>query len=137
MSALVPESESELLYDWLFTANQFVLAPSPLSVTTRNFFRLNTCGHSPYVTSLLKKRWVCLFQLLLVHASTVILRFESREIHYHILLSQIRDSLNLENQVSVFVSSKNSMAQLYPQVLGSLFIASYDSRTPFATALLL
>jgi hypothetical protein len=25
-----PESESELLYDWQFTAKQFVFAPSPL-----------------------------------------------------------------------------------------------------------
>jgi hypothetical protein len=31
------ESESELLYDWRFTANQFVLAPSPLTLTTRVF----------------------------------------------------------------------------------------------------
>jgi hypothetical protein len=31
-------SESELLYDWRFTANQFVLAPSPLRPTTRYFF---------------------------------------------------------------------------------------------------
>jgi hypothetical protein len=28
-------AHSELLYDWRFTANQFVLAPSPLSITTR------------------------------------------------------------------------------------------------------
>jgi hypothetical protein len=32
------ESESEWLYDWRFTANQFVLAPSPLRFTTRDFF---------------------------------------------------------------------------------------------------
>jgi hypothetical protein len=55
------ESESELLYDWRFTANHFVLAPSPLRITTRDFFflRLNPCGHSPYVTSLMRG-WVCL-----------------------------------------------------------------------------
>jgi hypothetical protein len=41
------ESESELLYDWRFTANQFVLATSPLRLTTSNFiFQLNTCGYS-------------------------------------------------------------------------------------------
>jgi hypothetical protein len=32
-----PESESELLYDWRFTANQFVLATSPLRLTTSIF----------------------------------------------------------------------------------------------------
>jgi hypothetical protein len=46
----------------------------------------------------------------------------------HILLSQIRDSPNLEGQVPVFISPRNRMARLYPQVLGSLFVASYDSQ---------
>jgi hypothetical protein len=32
------QSESKLLYDWRFTANQFVLAPSPLRITTSDFF---------------------------------------------------------------------------------------------------
>jgi hypothetical protein len=45
------KSRSELLYDCRFTANQFVLAPSPLRLTTGDFFQLNPCGHSPYVTS--------------------------------------------------------------------------------------
>jgi hypothetical protein len=33
----VSESESELLYDWRFTPNQFALAPSPLRLTDRTF----------------------------------------------------------------------------------------------------
>jgi hypothetical protein len=50
-------SKSELLYDWRFTANQFVLAPSPLRFTTRDLFlQLNPSGHSPYVTSSLTRR---------------------------------------------------------------------------------
>jgi hypothetical protein len=32
------ESASELLYDWWYTANKFVLAPSPLRLTARIFF---------------------------------------------------------------------------------------------------
>jgi hypothetical protein len=32
------ESESKLLYDWRFTANQFFLVPSPLRLTTRLFY---------------------------------------------------------------------------------------------------
>jgi hypothetical protein len=44
-------AESELLYDWRFTASQFILAPSPLRVTTRDFLlQLNPCSHSPYAT---------------------------------------------------------------------------------------
>jgi hypothetical protein len=122
------KSESELLYDWQFTANQFVLATSPLRLTTSNFFfQLNTCGYSPYVTSSLTRGWVCRLQLLLV-LSAVILRSESRGTHDHILLSQIRDSPNLEGQVPVFISPRNRMILLYPQALGFLFVASYDSK---------
>jgi hypothetical protein len=43
------ESESELLYNWRITENQFVLETSPLRLTTSNFiFQLNTCGYIPY-----------------------------------------------------------------------------------------
>jgi hypothetical protein len=46
-------SKLKLLCYWRFTANQFVLASSPLRITTRIFFsQLNPCSHSPYVTSL-------------------------------------------------------------------------------------
>jgi hypothetical protein len=84
------QSQSELLYDWRFTANQFVLATSPLRFTTSDFiFQLNTWGCTPYVTSPLTRGCVCRFQLLLALASAVILRSESRGTHDHILLSQI------------------------------------------------
>jgi hypothetical protein len=58
--------KSKLLYDWRFTANQFVLASSPLTLTASNFiFQLNTCGSSPLLASSLTRWWVCLSQLLL------------------------------------------------------------------------
>jgi hypothetical protein len=49
------ESESQLLYDLRFTANKFILAPSPLRSTTRNFFQLNPYDHSPYELSSLTR----------------------------------------------------------------------------------
>jgi hypothetical protein len=58
------------LCDWQFTANQFILAPSPLRLMARFFFQLNSCGHSPYVTSSLTRGWVCRLQLLLFLACT-------------------------------------------------------------------
>jgi hypothetical protein len=61
-------------------------------------------------------------------ASAVILGSESRWTHDIILLSQIRDSPNLEGQVPVFIYPRNRVVRLYPQVLGSLFFASYDSQ---------
>jgi hypothetical protein len=95
-TTLPPLSESELLYDWQFTASQFVLVTSPLRLTTSNFiFQPSTCGYSPYVTSSLTRGWVSRLQLLLVLASVVILRSESRGTHDHNLLSQTRDSHNL------------------------------------------
>jgi hypothetical protein len=61
-------------------------------------------------------------------ASSVILGYESRGTREHILLSQIRDSPNLMGQVPKFIPTRNRVAQLYPQSLGSLFVASYDSQ---------
>jgi hypothetical protein len=59
------KSKSKFLYDWWFTANQFVLASSPLRRTTSYFFQLNSCDNSPYVTSSLTRRWVCLLWICL------------------------------------------------------------------------
>jgi hypothetical protein len=72
--------------------------------------------------------WVCRLQLLLVLASAVILGSESHGTCDHIFLPQISDSPNLEGQVPVFISPRNRVAQLHPQALGSIFIASYDSQ---------
>jgi hypothetical protein len=70
--------ESELLYNWWFTANQFVLVPRPLRpMTSIFFFQLNTCCYSIYVTSSLMRGWVCHLQILLAVASKVILGSKS------------------------------------------------------------
>jgi hypothetical protein len=71
---------------------------------------------------------VCRLLLLLVLTSAVIFGSEFRGTRDRILLSQIRDSRNLEGQVTVFISPRNRVAQLYTQALGSLFVASYDSQ---------
>jgi hypothetical protein len=83
--------------------NQFMLATSPLRLTTSNFiFQLNICFYNPSVTSSLMRGWVCRLPLLLVLVSAVILRFKSGRAHDHIILSQILDSPNLEDQVPVY-----------------------------------
>jgi hypothetical protein len=61
---------------------------------------LNICGFRPYVTSSLTRRWICHLELLLALASAFILWSEFRRTHYHILLSQIRDSPKLEPRYS-------------------------------------
>jgi hypothetical protein len=84
------------------------LGDKPLETHDQYFFsQLNTYGHNPYVTSSLTRRWVCRLQLLLALVSADILMSESRGSHDHILLSQIRDSPNLESQVYVFISPRD------------------------------
>jgi hypothetical protein len=92
------------------------------------FFQRNTWCHSPYVTTSLARGWVYSLQLLLVLTSSVILRSYACRTCDHILLSQIRNSPNLECQVPVFIAPRNRVAQLYLQVQGSHFIASYNSQ---------
>jgi hypothetical protein len=103
--------ESRLPYDWSTTESIRERERARVRVTLQLavyrqsvrlvdkaefFFRLNTCGHSPYVTSSLTRGLVCRLQLLLVLASAFILRSKSRRTHDHLLLSQIRDSPNLK-----------------------------------------
>jgi hypothetical protein len=62
------------------------LAPSPLRLTAKFFSQLNTCGHSPYITSSLTREWVCNLQLLLALASAFILGSESCETRDYVFL---------------------------------------------------
>jgi hypothetical protein len=120
-------SESELLQEWWFSANQFLLEPGLFET------------HDPYFFS-----WTLAVIVLILHP----LWPENGSVCYNcfwslppqsfsglspsrlmtILLSQIRDTPNLEGRVPVFISPRNRAAQLYPPALGSIFIASYDSQ---------
>jgi hypothetical protein len=98
------------------------LGDKPLETHDQEFF--TTCFHSSYITSSPTRGRVCRLQLLLPLASAVSLMSDSRGTRGHILLSQIADSPNLECQVPVFISPRNRVTHLYPQALGSLFVAS-------------
>jgi hypothetical protein len=54
------------------------LGVEPLETYVRLFSQLNTCRHSPYITSSLTRGWVCHLQLLLALSSAFILGFEFR-----------------------------------------------------------
>jgi hypothetical protein len=57
------------------------LGAEPLETHGQNSFsQLNTCGHSPYITSHLTRAWICHLQLLLALASAFILGSELRGI---------------------------------------------------------
>jgi hypothetical protein len=106
----------------LFWGQAPIWGPRPEFFTFKQlqFFR---CV-APFVT----RERVCRLQLLLVLASAVILGCESFGTHAQILISQTRDSPNLEDHVSVFISPRNTVAQSYSQLLGSIFFALYDSQ---------
>jgi hypothetical protein len=108
---------------------QSVLVSSThLGLTTRILFLSDSYGFVDVGRSLsLTKERVYRLQLLLVLASEVILGSESRGTRDHILLSQIRDSPKLKGQVPVCIFPRNRVTRLYPQALGSIFAASYDS----------
>jgi hypothetical protein len=79
--------------------------------------------HFLYVTSTLTRGWVCRLQLLLVSSAQLFSGPGPEG-----LMTTIRDSPNLKGQVTVFVSPRNRVAQLYPQALGSLFVDSTSCR---------
>jgi hypothetical protein len=72
--------------------------------------------------------WVSTSQLLLGLVSAVILGSESHMTQDHTLLSQIWDCPNLEDQVPIFIFQRNRVTWLYPQALGSFFLAFHDSQ---------
>jgi hypothetical protein len=80
-------------------------AQDQIFITVR---QLRLCWYGePYLT----RGRVCSLPLLLVFASAVILRYESRGTHGHILLSQIPDSPNQQGQV-LYLYPRNRVAQL-------------------------
>jgi hypothetical protein len=131
------ESKSKFCYDWRSVGQSVLMSSTHLGLATRFLLLSESCGFVDVGRGLF-----CRLQLLLVLARAVILGPASRGTRDHILLSQIRESPNLEGEVPVFISFRNRVAQLYPQTLGSVFVASYDSqgygggiRTHFHTGL--
>jgi hypothetical protein len=85
------------------------------------------------VPSLTRGR-VCILELLLGLTSAVILGFESRRTHDHILLFQIWDFPNLEGQVLVFISPRSRVSQIHPPprhwhpLLGASLLTAFTRR---------
>jgi hypothetical protein len=102
---------------------------SHLCPMTRFLLSLWRLPVSWYEAPSLTRGWVCnlLVQLLLGLARVVTLGSKSRRTHGHILLYHLWLP-NLKGQVPVFIFPRNRVAPLHPRALGSLFVASYDSR---------
>jgi hypothetical protein len=104
------------------------LGANPLRLTTSNFiFQLNLCGHSPYVTSSLTRGWSVIYNCCWssptqsfsgpspagLMTTFYCLRFETPPTW---------------RPRSPNYTPRKRVARLYPQALGSLFVASYDSQ---------
>jgi hypothetical protein len=114
-------------YDRRSVGQSILVSSAHLGPKTRFLMLSDSCGFRD-VGHLLWGEGVCRLQLLMALASAVILGSEFRDTNGHILLSQIRDSPNLKGQVPIFITTRNKEAQLYPQALCFLFVASYDSQ---------
>jgi hypothetical protein len=90
-----------------------------LSVFYIQFF----CGFIQYLCYVLSITLRFTVQLLLGLARAVTPRSKPHRTRGHILLSHF-NSPNLEGQVPIFISPRNKVAQLYPQALGSFFVAT-------------
>jgi hypothetical protein len=102
---------------------------SPLRNTTEKFYFPTEHLHVYSLRNILfDKRMGLSFTIAAALSSAVILKSEFCGIRDHILLSHIRDSPNLEGQVTIFISPRKRVARLYPQALGCLFVTSYDSQ---------
>jgi hypothetical protein len=95
-----------------------------LRFTTRHyFFQMNPRGHSPYVTSSLTRGWARRLQLLLVLASAVIFVSESRWTR----VSASRPPTWMGRSPYLYPPG-TGWPSYTPRALGSLFVASYNSR---------
>jgi hypothetical protein len=71
---------------------------------------------------------LCHLQLLLVLASPAILGASPAGLVIMFYCLRFETPPNLEDQVAVFISHRKRVDQLYPQALGSTFVASYESQ---------
>jgi hypothetical protein len=92
------------------------------------FFQLNTCFHSPYVTSSLMRGWVCCLQLLLALASAVIFRSESRGLMTTFCCLKFETPQTWRIRFPYLYPPGTGWPSYTPQALGSLFITSYNSQ---------
>jgi hypothetical protein len=125
---LQSELESELLYDWRFTANQFVLAPNPLGPTTSISFQLNTAAIVLMQHTLWREDGFVVYNCCWPSPEQLFSGPRPARLMDHILLSQTRDCPNLVGQVPVFISLGTRWFIYTPKALCSLFVASYDSQ---------
>jgi hypothetical protein len=119
-------SQSELLYNLQFTANQFALVPTLLGFMARVLFVGNPYGHSPYIISSLARRWVCLLWIGLASAKclfrtySIILKFFSFTTGTRLLSVQALQDRSCLSYLAYATTAAYSLERLYTWQLSSL-----------------
>jgi hypothetical protein len=112
---------SKLLYDW-----KHVLVSSTLVGLATRYYFLSVCCCLKFAVLFL---WGALSNERMGPEFEVqSFNGPGRAEPVTILYCLIWDSPNLDGQVPVFISPRNRVAQLYPWVLGSLYVTSCDSQ---------
>jgi hypothetical protein len=112
--------KSKICYDRRWVRQSVLVSRTHLGPSTRFYYCQTVAGlltRDPPPT----RGWVCRLQLQLVLAKAVILGFQSRRIHDHILQSQIRDSHKQEHQVHVFFIPQEQGGPVIPPGTGFHF----------------
>jgi hypothetical protein len=102
------------------------LCDKPLETHDWHFFQLNTCGHSPYVTSP-TRGWVCRLQLLLARQCSHSQVWFPRDSRPHFTVSDSRLSQPGWPGPRIYIPQEQG-GPVIPQPLGSLFVASCESQ---------
>jgi hypothetical protein len=117
-------SELKLRYDWRSIGQSIFLSGSHLELVTRFIFCIYSCGLLDVWRPLRREDGSVIYWAIPEQSLSSPGPAELTTIFYCL----IWDFLNLVGQISVFISPRNRVAQLYPRSLCSLFIASYDSQ---------
>jgi hypothetical protein len=89
---------------------------------------MNTCGYSPYITSSLTRGWVCRLQLLLSFASAFSGPSPAGLMTIFYFLRFETPPTWKARSPYLRISPRIWVTRFYPQALGSLFVASYNSQ---------
>jgi hypothetical protein len=103
-----PLSKSNFLYYWRLTSNQFVLASSPLRLTTRDIFSpLKLRGNSPYVTFPLMRIWVYLLWICLAFLQVYVSHIQ------HVIINSCFCCSHLSQSPLESIHNRNWMERIY------------------------
>jgi hypothetical protein len=119
-STLYTTATDKLLYNWLFTVNQFVLVTTLWRLTTSNFIsQLNTCSYSPHVTFSLMRDVI--YNCCWSKPAQLFSGLSPTGLMTTFCCLSFKTPPNLEDQVPIFISPRKKGGQVIPPGTGFPF----------------